>query len=145
MSSIDPVPPQQEGKGASRWRASEVDLYVWQMQVLDDLTKFVEAHGPSKRQPLPVLSWMVGTTRSVSARLVSGLDYDPVSVLRAYAAVLGVKVIERREETQTNYRVKGAFGRREGTAQEPRCRMVITMTVYHSAQEILSHSAGARS
>lgn len=114
-------------------RADEVDLYCWQLQALDDLTKFVEAHGPSKKRPLPALTWTVGTTRTVSAEIWP-YSSQPLQTVTAYADVLGVEIKSHELGNRIHHCVRGRIGRPWGTDQQPRTQIVITFTEWKDEQ-----------
>lgn len=117
---------------------TESDLYRWQREAFDDLAKFLDAHAPNTKNPLPALSWLMSTHSSVLAELnrhdtdPSGIRKDPRDVVAAYAAALGVEVTEHRFETsrKTRYVAKGRIGKRIGTDQQPRTGIVVSADVY---------------
>lgn len=121
--------------GPTKRPGAGLDAWCWQLQALEDLARFVEGHGPTSAGPLPVLSWTVGTGRSLGAELASSYDADPVDVLAAYAKVLGAAVQERPVRDRVIYVVRGWIGKPEGTDRRPRTALLIRATVFHPIED----------
>ena len=119
-----------------------VDHWVRQVQTLEDLTAFVHEHGPRSAQPLPALNWQIGSFHGISADLVAPYDPDPLGTLAAYARVLDTSVVESVAPDRTRYTVRGRIGRPEGTAREPRIRVIIQSTVWHELDGEMSTDDG---
>lgn len=114
--------PQKPRPGA------ELDWWCWQLQVLDDLAKFVESHGPSSAAPLPTVHWMLGVGRAASADLTAS-DSTSMDTLAAFARVLGTRVQQRRFIRSVMYYVRGRIGAPEGSDQKPRTSILLRITV----------------
>lgn len=115
---------------------NEGDLWRWQLEALEDLTRFVRAHAPGTPRALPAVPWRVADSRRAVAdvgRLIdpaTGTRRDPVAVLSVYAAALGTEVESTDLGDHTSYRVKALIGRPEGTRQQPRTTVVLVARVY---------------
>lgn len=129
---------KREGRaaqGAARPHA-DVDAWVWQCQVLADLSAFVEAHGPASKTPLPVLCWHLGVGRAIGADLPTfEPDARRMDTLHAYAAVLGAEVTSRVASDKTVYTVRGRIGRPEGTDRQPRVTVILQATVWRELED----------
>src|SRR6185437_11114741 len=95
-------PPRSEAimEGGVMTTAIAQDLWHSQCDALQDLTAFIDEHGPGTGQPLPLLHWRVGPSRIVRAEIHSldrehgGAHRDPRAVLVAYSKTLGTKIVE---------------------------------------------------
>ena len=122
--------PAQERPGA------DVDAWVRQSQTLADLAAFVEAHGPARKAPLPVLAWTLGAFRAISADLPSfEPDAGRLATLDAYAAALGAVVTSRVASDRTVYTARSRIGRPEGTDRQPRTSVIIQATVWRDLDD----------
>ncbi|HEV2345210.1 MAG TPA: hypothetical protein VGS97_14020 [Actinocrinis sp.] len=83
------------------------DAWARQLRTFDDLYGFLLLHGPSMRQPLPVLEWTLGGYYALNAELHD--SEDAMETLRAYADVLGAKVYMRTTAHRIVYSVRGAL------------------------------------
>ena len=98
---------------------TEGDLWRWQLETLEALTKFIRKHGPGLPGALPAVPWQVSTGFHAFARLsvYDGPDVhtprDLLGVLDAYAAALGSEVTSADlGRGDVEYRVKGVIGER---------------------------------
>jgi len=114
----------------------DVDAWIRQSQVLDDLAAFVREHGPRSKNPLPVLPWKIATYREIFAELPSfEPDAQRMATLDAYAAALGTVVTSRVASDRTVYTVRGRIGRLEGTDKQPRIGVIIQATVWRELDD----------
>jgi hypothetical protein len=116
------------------WPSVELDRWCWQLQVLDDLAKFVESHGPFSTLPLPTVHWTLGVGTHASADL-TGSEPNSTATLAAFARALGSDVHERRFTTSVMYYVRGQIGAREGSDRQPRTSILLRMTVFLEGAE----------
>jgi len=107
---------------------AELDCWCWQLQVLDDLAKFVESHGPSSATPLPTVHWMLGFGKCASADLLHS-DPNSMDTLTTFARVLGTRVQQQRFIGSVVYHVRGRIGAREGSDKLPRTSILLRMRV----------------
>ncbi len=114
---------------------ADLDAWCWQLQVLDDLAKFVQRHGPPSASPLPVLNWTLGSTRTAGAELFAHTDDDPVTVLKAFARVLGSDVTVKHLPDRLIYVVRGRVGKKDGTEMLPRTQIVVRAVVLHPLED----------
>lgn len=110
---------------------ADLDEWVWQMQILDDLIAFVRRHGPTSASPLPTLNWTLGVTLQAGAELPTYAYPDPLPTLKAFGAVLGSEVTVKHLPDRLIYAVLGRIGRKEGTAKLPRTQVVVRAVVFH--------------
>jgi hypothetical protein len=110
------------------WPSIEVDRWCWQVQVLDDLAEFVQAHGPFSALPLPTVNWTLGVGRKTSADLLDG-DHASMDTLAVFARALDTRVQQRRLIKSAIYYVRGRIGAREGRDREPQTSILLRMTV----------------
>jgi hypothetical protein len=111
------------------WPSVELDRWCWQLQVLDDLAKFVESHGPLSTFPLPTVHWTIGVGRHAHADL-TGSEPNSTATLAAFALALGTDVHERRFATSVMHYVRGRIGTRESSDRQPRTSILLRMTVF---------------
>lgn len=117
-------------------------LWRSQVQTLEDLTKFVTAHGPKSETPLAALPWQIDKY-AVFAKLdrpvpeyadPEGTLADFPAVVAAYAAVLGSEVKTHRakdfDRTGTEYFTHGRIGVPEGSEKTPRTKVSIFAVVW---------------
>ncbi len=114
---------------------ADLDAWCWQLQMLEDLGKFVQRHGPTSASPLPVLHWTLGNGRHLGADLTAP-DGDPVEVLTRYAKVLGADVQERHVNDRVIYFARGYIGKPEGTGRKPRTALLIRASVFHPLEDV---------
>lgn len=99
---------------------TEGDLWRWQLETLEALTKFIRKHGPGLPGALPAVPWSIGTHLHAVARLTpydflgpEGEQRDRLGVLDAYAAALGSELTSvDLGRGDVEYRVKGAISER---------------------------------
>lgn len=110
------------------WPSVELDRWCWQLQVLDDLAKFVESHGPFSTLPLPTVHWTLGVGRHASADLTGG-EPNSTATLAAFALALGTDVHERHFPVSVMHYVRGRIGAHEGSDRQPRTSILLRATV----------------
>ena len=108
---------------------ADSDRWHWQLQLLDDLTDFVQKHGPSSSNPLPPLNWVLGVARQASAELPLS-DPDPMATLNAYARAVGSNIRAQRSPGRVVYCVHRRIGAHEGGSHQPRTDIVVRATSF---------------
>lgn len=111
------------------------DLWRRQRDALQDLTAFVDEHGPGTRQPLPLLHWRIGPSPMVRAEIHSldrehgGGHRDPRAVLTAYSEALGVEIVEHHDAESVLLVADGRIGPPQEAAAAGRTHVVISARV----------------
>lgn len=111
------------------------DLWRSQRDALHDLTVFIGEHGPGTGQPLPLLHWRVGPSRTVRAEVHSfdrergGGHRDPRAVITAYSDTLGMRIVEHPNPESVLLVADGRIGPPEGGGGEGRTFIVISARV----------------
>jgi len=111
------------------------DLWHSQCDALQDLTAFIDEHGPGTGQPLPLLHWRVGPSRIVRAEIHSldrehgGAHRDPRAVLVAYSKTLGTKIVEHPDPERVLLVADGRIGPPEDGGTTGRTQVVISARV----------------
>ncbi|HEV2345209.1 MAG TPA: hypothetical protein VGS97_14015 [Actinocrinis sp.] len=98
------------------------------MRILDDLSAFIQRHGPGAAQELPLLNWSLGGHYALIAELREG--ESSLETLRAYATALGVEVHERAKPQRTVYSVRGTIPPASVERGEPHSSVLIQLTVH---------------
>jgi hypothetical protein len=125
----DPNAPRR----TAMFPTTEGDLWRWQLETLEALTKFIRRHGPGLPGALPAVPWQVSNGFHAVARLCEfdgppDFPRDRREVLAAYAAALGSEVTSvDLGRGDTEYRVKGAIGERG--------RVTLTLTATVRAED----------
>lgn len=107
------------------------DLWRSQRDALQDLTAFIEEHGPGTGQPLPLLHWRVGPSRMVRAEIHSldrehgGADRDPRAVITAYSETLGARIVEHPDTESVLLVAEGWIGPPEQAHAAGRTHVVV--------------------
>lgn len=111
------------------------DLWLSQREALQDLTAFIDEHGPGTGQPLPLLQWRVGLSRAVRAEVHSldrehgGGHRDPRAVITAYSDTLGMRIMEHPTAESVLVVADGRIGPPECDGEEGRTLVVISARV----------------
>ena len=135
-----PRRPATTGEGVMTISIAQ-DLWRSQCDALQDLTAFIDQHGPRTGQPLPLLHWRVGPSRIVRAEIHShdrehgGGHRDPRTVLSAYSDTLGARIVEHPDGERVLLVADGRIGPPAGGAPAGRTQVVITARVPKENQQ----------
>lgn len=126
-------------RGSGTQIKTVMDAWVRQLRAIEDLQGFVMLHGPSMRQPLPLLEWTHGGYYALNAEL--GDVEDALETLHAYADVLGAKVHMRTRPHCIIYSVRGNLPQTRAVQSGPGTDVLIRLKVRRRSGDA---SGGAR-
>lgn len=123
---MSPIPaPQPANAYVRAWFA--------QVRILDDLSAFIQRHGPGSAQELPLLNWSLGGHYALTAKLRDG--EGALETLRDYAAALGVEVHERVKPQRIVYSVRGTIPPASVERDEPHSSVLIQLAVHDQVHD----------